>query len=130
MRWAAEHRYPYLMLATRLEPTKLSFDYYREVARVNGYEAGPSTSATSSRSTSDETEELAYDTGKKFLEGPGNIFLEGSRGTGLTGAAEPARPDRPSQPAAGPVSSGSSPRHGDDDATQVASDQAAEESGP
>ena len=26
------------------------------------------------------TEELAYDVGRKFLEGPGNIFLEGSRG--------------------------------------------------
>jgi hypothetical protein len=29
----------------------------------------------------DETEELAYETGKKYLEGPGNIFLEGSRAT-------------------------------------------------
>ena len=79
--WAAEHRYPYLMLATRLEPTKQSFDYYREVAEENGYEAGPQHIGYLFKVHVEETEELAYETGKKFLEGPGNIFLEGSRGT-------------------------------------------------
>ena len=81
VKWAAEHRYPYLMLSTRLEPTKLSFDYYREVARENGYEAGPQHIGYLFKVHVDDTEELAYETGKKFLEGPGNIFLEGSRGT-------------------------------------------------
>jgi alkanesulfonate monooxygenase SsuD/methylene tetrahydromethanopterin reductase-like flavin-dependent oxidoreductase (luciferase family) len=81
VKWAAEHRYPYLMLATRLEPTKLSFDYYREVAQENGYEAGPQHIGYLFKVHVDETEELAYETGKKFLDGPGNIFLEGSRGT-------------------------------------------------
>lgn len=81
VKWAAEHRYPYLMLSTRLEPTKLSFDYYREVARENGYEAGPEHIGYLFKVHVDDTEELAYETGKKFLEGPGNIFLEGSRGT-------------------------------------------------
>ena len=81
VKWAAEHRYPYLMLATRLEPTKASFDYYREVARENGYEAGPQHIGYLFKVHVEETEELAYEVGKKFLDGPGNIFLEGSRGT-------------------------------------------------
>ena len=79
--WAARNRYPYLMLATRLEPTKESFEYYREVALESGYEAGPQHTGYLFKVHVDETEELAYETGKKFLEGPGNIFLEGSRGT-------------------------------------------------
>ena len=69
------------MLATRLEPTKASFDYYREVAHESGYEAGPQHLGYLFKVHVDETEELAYETGKKFLDGPGNIFLEGSRGT-------------------------------------------------
>jgi len=81
VKWAAEHRYPYLMLSTRLEPTKLSFDYYREVAKENGYEAGPQHIGYLFKVHVEETEELAYEVGKKFLDGPGNIFLEGSRGT-------------------------------------------------
>ena len=81
VKWSAEHRYPYLMLATRLEPTKASFDYYREVAHESGYEAGPHHLGYLFKVHVDETEELAYETGKKFLDGPGNIFLEGSRGT-------------------------------------------------
>ena len=81
VKWAAERRYPYLMLATRLEPTKASFDYYREVAEENGYEAGPQHIGYLFKVHVDETEEKAYEVGKKFLEGPGNIFLEGSRGT-------------------------------------------------
>lgn len=78
--WAAQHRYPYVMLATRLEPTKESFDYYAEVAAAEGYEAGPQHRAYLFKVHVDENEDLAYETGKKYLEGPGNIFLEGSRG--------------------------------------------------
>ncbi len=78
--WAAKHRYPYVMLATRLEPTRQSFDYYREVAAREGYEAGPEHIGYLFKVHVDETEELAYATAKKFLDGPGNIFLEGSRG--------------------------------------------------
>jgi alkanesulfonate monooxygenase SsuD/methylene tetrahydromethanopterin reductase-like flavin-dependent oxidoreductase (luciferase family) len=81
VKWAAEHRYPYLMLATRLEPTKQSFDYYREVAKENGYEAGPQHIGYLFKVHVEATEEKAYEVGKKFLDGPGNIFLEGSRGT-------------------------------------------------
>ena len=80
VKWAAEHRYPYLMLGTRLEPTKQSFEYYAEVAADEGYEAGPQHIGYLMKVHVEATEELAYDVGKKFLEGPGNIFLEGSRG--------------------------------------------------
>ncbi len=73
-------RFPYVMLATRMEPTKLSFDYYDECAREAGYEAGTQHRGYLFKVHVDETEELAYETGKKFLTGPGNIFLEGSRG--------------------------------------------------
>jgi alkanesulfonate monooxygenase SsuD/methylene tetrahydromethanopterin reductase-like flavin-dependent oxidoreductase (luciferase family) len=78
--WAAERRYPYVMLATRLEPTRQSFEYYDECAREAGYEAGPQHRGYLVKVHVDETEELAYGVGRKFLTGPGNIFLEGSRG--------------------------------------------------
>ncbi len=129
VRWAAEHRYPYLMLATRLEPTKLSFDYYREVARENGYEAGPQHIGYLFKVHVDETEELAYDTGKKFLEGPGNIFLEGSRGTASPVLQNlPGLTDRRNLLPTGQLGFVAASRGRD--ATQVASDQAAEESAP
>jgi len=78
--WAAERRYPYVMLATRLDPTRESFGFYDEVAQSFGYEAGPQHRGYLFKVHVDETEELAYDVGRKFLTGPGNIFLEGSRG--------------------------------------------------
>jgi hypothetical protein len=68
------------MLATRIEPTKASFDYYDQVAREHGYEAGPQHRGYLFKVHVDETEDLAYEVGRKFLEGPPNIFLEGSRG--------------------------------------------------
>jgi alkanesulfonate monooxygenase SsuD/methylene tetrahydromethanopterin reductase-like flavin-dependent oxidoreductase (luciferase family) len=80
VRWAAERRYPYVMLATRLEPTRLSFEYYDECAREFGYEAGPQHRGYLFKVHVDETEELAHEVGRKFLTGPGNIFLEGSSG--------------------------------------------------
>jgi alkanesulfonate monooxygenase SsuD/methylene tetrahydromethanopterin reductase-like flavin-dependent oxidoreductase (luciferase family) len=78
--WAARRRYPYVMLATRLEPTKQSFDYYAEIAAEEGYEAGPEHRSYLIKVHVDETEELADEVGRKFLTGPGNIFLEGSSG--------------------------------------------------
>jgi alkanesulfonate monooxygenase SsuD/methylene tetrahydromethanopterin reductase-like flavin-dependent oxidoreductase (luciferase family) len=79
VQWTAEHRYPYVMLATALEPTKQSFDYYADVARENGYEAGTQHRGYLFKVHVDETEELAYTTARKFIDGPANIFLEGSR---------------------------------------------------
>jgi len=78
--WAARRRYPYLMLATRLEPTRQSFEYYAEIAREEGYEPGPEHRGYLIKVHVDETEALADEVGRKFLTGPGNIFLEGSSG--------------------------------------------------
>jgi alkanesulfonate monooxygenase SsuD/methylene tetrahydromethanopterin reductase-like flavin-dependent oxidoreductase (luciferase family) len=77
--WCAKNRIPYIMLATQLDPTKRSFDYYGEVAKETGYEAGPQHRGYLFKVHVDETEEKAYHTGRKFIEGPSNIFLEGSR---------------------------------------------------
>jgi len=79
--WAAQRRYPYVMLATRLAPTKASFDYYDQCALEAGYEAGPQHRGYLFKVHVDETEELAHEVGRKFLTGPGNIFLEGSHAT-------------------------------------------------
>ncbi len=78
--WTAKHRYPYIMLATDLEPTKQSFDYYAEVAKEEGYEAGTQHRGYLFKVHVDETEELAYETAKKYIEGPPNPFLEGNQG--------------------------------------------------
>jgi alkanesulfonate monooxygenase SsuD/methylene tetrahydromethanopterin reductase-like flavin-dependent oxidoreductase (luciferase family) len=79
--WAAKHRYPYIMLGTDLEPTKQSFDYYDEQARENGYEAGTQHHGYLFKVHVDETDELADEVGRKFVEGPSNPFLEGNQGT-------------------------------------------------
>ena len=78
--WSARHRYPYVMLATDLEPTKQSFEYYAEVAREEGYEAGTQHRGYLFKVHVDETEELAYETAQKYVEGPPNPFLEGNQG--------------------------------------------------
>jgi alkanesulfonate monooxygenase SsuD/methylene tetrahydromethanopterin reductase-like flavin-dependent oxidoreductase (luciferase family) len=78
--WAAQHRYPYIMLATELEPTKESFDYYRQQAQENGYEAGTQNIGYLFKVHVDETEELADAAARKYVEGPSNPFLEGNQG--------------------------------------------------
>src|SRR5512134_161906 len=78
--WCARNRIPYVMLATRLEPTRQSFELYDSVARECGYEAGTHHRGYLFKVHVDETEDLARQTARKFLEGPPNIFLEGSRG--------------------------------------------------
>ncbi len=78
--WAAKHRYPYIMLATDLEPTKQSFDYYAEKAKEFGYEAGTQHNGYLFKVHVDETEELADEVGRKYVQGPSNPFLEGNQG--------------------------------------------------
>ena len=80
VKWAAERRYPYIMLATEMEPTKQSFEYYRACAREAGYEAGTQHTGYVFKIHVDETEELAEATARKFLQGPSNPFLEGNQG--------------------------------------------------
>ena len=80
VKWTAEHRYPYVMLATDLEPTRDSFAYYAEVAKENGYEAQSQHRGYLFKVHVDETEELAYETARKYVSGPPNPFLEGNQG--------------------------------------------------
>ena len=78
--WAAKHRYPYVMLATELEPTRESYEYYNEVAREEGYETGTQHRGYLFKVHVDETKELADEVGRKFVQGPSNPFLEGNQG--------------------------------------------------
>lgn len=78
--FAAKHRYPYIMLDSQLELTAQAFDVYREEARKNGFEAGTQHMGYMFKVHVDETEELAYETGRKMIEGAGNLFLDGSNG--------------------------------------------------
>ena len=78
--WAAKRRYPYIMLATDLEPTRESFEYYDEVAAEQGYETGTQHRGYLFKVHVDETEELAEQTGRKYVQGPSNPFLEGNQG--------------------------------------------------
>jgi alkanesulfonate monooxygenase SsuD/methylene tetrahydromethanopterin reductase-like flavin-dependent oxidoreductase (luciferase family) len=78
--WAAQHRYPYVMLDSELPLTAQVFDLYREQARDFGFEAGTHHLGYMFKVHVDETEELAYSTGRKLIEGAGNIFLDGSNG--------------------------------------------------
>ncbi len=81
VQWAAEHRYPYVMLATEMEPTKQSFQLYRDTAAELGYEAGTQNTAYVFKVHVDETEELAEEVGRKFVQGPSNPFLAGNEGS-------------------------------------------------
>lgn len=79
--WAAKQRIPYIMLSTELEPTKQAFDLYHEIAKEEGYESGPQNIGYLWKVHVDETEELAEETGRKFVQGPSNPFLAGNEGT-------------------------------------------------
>ncbi len=80
VKWTAEHRYPYIMLATQLEPTKQSFGYYHQCAEETGYKAGSQNLGYLFKVHVDETEELAEEVGRKFLGGVSNPFITGNEG--------------------------------------------------
>ena len=79
--WAAEQRIPYIMLATEMEPTKMAFQLYHDTAAELGYESGPQNLGYLWKVHVDETEELAEETGRKYVQGPSNPFLAGNEGT-------------------------------------------------
>ena len=79
--WAAEQRIPYIMLATEMEPTKLAFQLYHDTAAELGYQSGPQNVGYLWKVHVDETEELAEETGRKYVQGPSNPFLAGNEGT-------------------------------------------------
>jgi alkanesulfonate monooxygenase SsuD/methylene tetrahydromethanopterin reductase-like flavin-dependent oxidoreductase (luciferase family) len=78
--WAVERRYPYVMLDSQVELTAQVFEYYRDQARQAGWEAGSQNLGYMFKIHVDETEEKAYRTGRKLIEGAGNLFLDGSQG--------------------------------------------------
>jgi alkanesulfonate monooxygenase SsuD/methylene tetrahydromethanopterin reductase-like flavin-dependent oxidoreductase (luciferase family) len=78
--WTARHRYPLVLLATKLGPTKDAFDLYHKVAAEEGYQSGTQNVAYLFKVHVDETEELADEVGRKFLSGVSNPFLAGNEG--------------------------------------------------
>ena len=78
---AARQRIPYVMLATQLGPTVESFQVYKDTAEEEGYEAGPQNFGYLWKVHVDETEELADEVARKFVQGPSNPFLAGNEGT-------------------------------------------------
>jgi len=80
VKWTARHRYPLVLLATKLEPTKEAFQLYHDTAAEEGYESGTQNVAYLWKVHVDETEELAEAAGKKYLSGVSNPFLAGNEG--------------------------------------------------
>lgn len=79
--WAAEQRIPYIMLATELGPTREAFQLYHDRAAELGYESGPQNIGYLWKVHVDETEELAEQAARKYVQGPSNPFLAGNEGT-------------------------------------------------
>ena len=79
--WAAEKRIPYIMLATKMEPTRQAFQLYHDTAAELGYKSGSQNLGYLWKVHVDETEELAEQTGRKYVQGPSNPFLAGNEGT-------------------------------------------------
>jgi alkanesulfonate monooxygenase SsuD/methylene tetrahydromethanopterin reductase-like flavin-dependent oxidoreductase (luciferase family) len=67
--WAAQHRYPYIMLSTQMEPTRQMFQLYRDTAAELGYEAGPQNLGYMFWLHVEETEEKAVEVGRKLTQG-------------------------------------------------------------
>ncbi len=78
--WSAQHAYPLVLLATKLEPTKGAFQLYHDTAAEAGYESGTQNVAYLWKVHVDETEEKADEVGRKYLSGVSNPFLSGNEG--------------------------------------------------
>ncbi|MQG85813.1 MAG: LLM class flavin-dependent oxidoreductase [SAR202 cluster bacterium] len=80
VKWTAEHRYPLVLLATKLEPTRDAFQLYHNTAKENGYKSGTQNLAYLFKVHVDETEEKADEVARKYLSGVSNPFLAGNEG--------------------------------------------------
>jgi alkanesulfonate monooxygenase SsuD/methylene tetrahydromethanopterin reductase-like flavin-dependent oxidoreductase (luciferase family) len=80
VKWTAQHRYPLVLLATKLEPTKQAFQLYADTAAEVGYTSGTQNVAYLFKVHVDETEEKADEVGRKYLSGVSNPFLAGNEG--------------------------------------------------
>jgi alkanesulfonate monooxygenase SsuD/methylene tetrahydromethanopterin reductase-like flavin-dependent oxidoreductase (luciferase family) len=68
-RWCAQRRYPYVALATRLEPTLELWDFYSQAAAREGYQAGPENFGYLQPVLVADTQEKAEELGKRILYG-------------------------------------------------------------
>jgi len=69
--WCAKHRYPYLALATDIEPTVEMINLYADVAAQEGYQAGPENFGYLQNVFVAETDERAQELAKGFMFGGG-----------------------------------------------------------
>ncbi|MEA2679369.1 MAG: hypothetical protein QOK03_1091, partial [Candidatus Binataceae bacterium] len=69
--WCAKHKYPYLALATYLEPTVEMWNLYTQAAAKEGYQAGTENFGYLQKVFVAETEEKAQELGKAHLFGGG-----------------------------------------------------------
>jgi alkanesulfonate monooxygenase SsuD/methylene tetrahydromethanopterin reductase-like flavin-dependent oxidoreductase (luciferase family) len=71
VKWCAAHKYPYVALATMLQPTLEMWDLYTSEAAKHGYQAGPENFGYLQPIFVHETEEKADALGRNFLFGGG-----------------------------------------------------------
>src|SRR5579863_4896918 len=71
--WCAEHRYPYVALATFLEPTVELWNIYRDAAAKEGYQVGPENFGYLQKVFVAETEEKAHEIAKYDMFGGAGI---------------------------------------------------------
>ena len=69
--WTAQHKYPYVALATMLKPTLELWNMYAQIAAQQGYQAGPENFGYLQPVFCHETDEKAAEFGKAFLFGGG-----------------------------------------------------------
>ncbi len=69
--WSAKHRYPYVALATFLQPTVELWNMYTEAAAREGYQAGPENFGYMQPIFVAENQARAEEMGKRFLFGGG-----------------------------------------------------------
>jgi alkanesulfonate monooxygenase SsuD/methylene tetrahydromethanopterin reductase-like flavin-dependent oxidoreductase (luciferase family) len=71
--WCAEHRYPYVALATFLEPTVELWNFYRDAAAKLGYQVGPENFGYLQKVYVAETDEKAREIAKMDMFGGAGI---------------------------------------------------------
>ena len=74
VRWAAEHRYPYIALAPPLDLIEEIYDLYDQVATAQGFTATAEQRGYAIRVSVADTDEQAYEEGKNFYWQLGTSF--------------------------------------------------------
>lgn len=77
VQWAANHRYPYIMLGSTLEATKEMYDVYYDTSAEQGFEAGPQNLGFMFWLHVEETQKKAEEVGHKLTEGVRSPFDPG-----------------------------------------------------